>query len=63
MPANPLGLALRNRHAGHHTLVWARPAVRRGWPLERVSGVRECVEVPMETADENRCRRASAFLS
>ena len=25
MPANPLGLALRNRHAGHHTLVWARP--------------------------------------
>jgi len=22
MPANPLGLALRNRHAGHHTLVW-----------------------------------------
>src|ERR1039457_6629274 len=25
MPVNPLGLALRNRHAGHHTLVWARP--------------------------------------
>ena len=25
MPANPLGLALRNRHAGQHTLVWARP--------------------------------------
>jgi hypothetical protein len=25
MPANPLGLALRNRRAGHHTLVWARP--------------------------------------
>lgn len=25
MPANPLGLALRNRHAGEHTLVWARP--------------------------------------
>jgi Raf kinase inhibitor-like YbhB/YbcL family protein len=25
MPANPVGLALRNRHAGHHTLVWARP--------------------------------------
>ena len=25
MIANPLGLALRNRHAGHHTLVWARP--------------------------------------
>jgi Raf kinase inhibitor-like YbhB/YbcL family protein len=24
MPANPLGLALRNRRAGHHTLVWAR---------------------------------------
>jgi hypothetical protein len=23
MPANPLGLALRNRRAGHHTLVWA----------------------------------------
>lgn len=22
---NPLGRALRNRHAGHHTLVWARP--------------------------------------
>ncbi|WP_432840975.1 YbhB/YbcL family Raf kinase inhibitor-like protein [Dactylosporangium sp. CA-092794] len=25
MPANPLGRALRNRRAGHHTLVWARP--------------------------------------
>lgn len=24
MPANPLGRALRNRRAGHHTLVWAR---------------------------------------
>ncbi|WP_067680596.1 YbhB/YbcL family Raf kinase inhibitor-like protein [Nocardia miyunensis] len=25
MPPNPLGIALRNRRAGHHTLVWARP--------------------------------------
>ena len=25
MPANPLGVALRGRRAGHHTLVWARP--------------------------------------
>ena len=25
MPANPLGVVLRNRRAGHHTLVWARP--------------------------------------
>lgn len=25
MPANPLGVALRNRRAGHHTLAWARP--------------------------------------
>ena len=25
MPANPLGVALRKRRAGHHTLVWARP--------------------------------------
>jgi Raf kinase inhibitor-like YbhB/YbcL family protein len=25
MPANPLGVALRHRRAGHHTLVWARP--------------------------------------
>jgi phosphatidylethanolamine-binding protein (PEBP) family uncharacterized protein len=25
MPANPLGVALRNRRADHHTLVWARP--------------------------------------
>lgn len=24
MPANPLGVALRNRRAGHDTLVWAR---------------------------------------
>jgi Raf kinase inhibitor-like YbhB/YbcL family protein len=24
MPANPLGVALRSRRAGHHTLVWAR---------------------------------------
>src|ERR1700677_1041367 len=24
MPANIIGLALRNRRAGHHTLVWAR---------------------------------------
>ena len=22
---NPIGRALRNRRAGHHTLVWARP--------------------------------------
>lgn len=28
MPANPLGHALRNRRAGHHTLVWARPELR-----------------------------------
>ena len=25
MPANPLGVALRNRRAGHHTLIWAHP--------------------------------------
>jgi hypothetical protein len=25
MPANPIGLALRNRRAGQDTLVWARP--------------------------------------
>ena len=25
MPANPLGVLLRNRRAGQHTLVWARP--------------------------------------
>jgi Raf kinase inhibitor-like YbhB/YbcL family protein len=25
---NPLGRALRNRRAGHHTLVWARPDVQ-----------------------------------
>ena len=25
MPANPIGVLLRNRRAGHHTLVWARP--------------------------------------
>ncbi|MDA8275902.1 MAG: YbhB/YbcL family Raf kinase inhibitor-like protein [Actinomycetota bacterium] len=24
MPASPIGFALRNRHAGQHTLVWAR---------------------------------------
>jgi hypothetical protein len=24
MPANPLGVALRSRRAGHHTLAWAR---------------------------------------
>jgi len=28
MPANPLGLALRNRRVGHRTLVWARADVR-----------------------------------
>ena len=28
MPANPLGAALRNRRAGHHTLVWARPELQ-----------------------------------
>lgn len=27
MPANPLGLLLRNRRAGQHTLVWADPAL------------------------------------
>ena len=24
MPVNPIGLALRSRRAGQHTLVWAR---------------------------------------
>ncbi len=28
MPTNPIGLALRGRHAGHHTLVWARPELQ-----------------------------------
>ena len=28
MPANPLGVALRNRRAGQHTLAWARPDLR-----------------------------------
>ena len=28
MPANPIGLALRGRRAGHHTLVWARTDVQ-----------------------------------
>jgi Raf kinase inhibitor-like YbhB/YbcL family protein len=28
MPANPLGRALRNKRAGHHTLVWARPELQ-----------------------------------
>ncbi|MCJ1712898.1 YbhB/YbcL family Raf kinase inhibitor-like protein [Microbacterium sp. M1A1_1b] len=28
MPANPLGLLLRNRRAGQHTLAWANPALQ-----------------------------------
>jgi len=28
MPANPLGLMLRNRHVGQHTLVWARAGLQ-----------------------------------
>ena len=28
MPANPLGVALRNRRAGQHTLVWAQPGLQ-----------------------------------
>ena len=28
MPANPLGIALRNRRAGRHTLAWADDALR-----------------------------------
>jgi Raf kinase inhibitor-like YbhB/YbcL family protein len=28
MPANPLGVALRNRRAGQHTLVWANPELQ-----------------------------------
>src|SRR5215475_2084987 len=28
MPANPLGVALRNRRAGHDALVWARPVLQ-----------------------------------
>jgi Raf kinase inhibitor-like YbhB/YbcL family protein len=28
MPANPLGVALRGRRAGQHTLAWARPDLR-----------------------------------
>jgi Raf kinase inhibitor-like YbhB/YbcL family protein len=28
VPANPLGVVLRNRRAGQHTLVWARPELQ-----------------------------------
>ena len=28
MPANPIGVALRGRRVGHHTLVWARTIYR-----------------------------------
>lgn len=28
MPPNPIGRALRNRRAGHDTLVWARPGMK-----------------------------------
>ena len=28
MPRNPIGYALRNRHAGQHKLVWARPELQ-----------------------------------
>lgn len=28
MPANPIGVALRNRRAGHDALAWARPELR-----------------------------------
>jgi len=28
MPANPIGVALRSRRAGQHTLVWARPDLK-----------------------------------
>lgn len=28
MPANPIGLLLRNRRAGHSTLAWARPGLQ-----------------------------------
>jgi len=28
MPANPIGLALRNRRVGHDRLVWARPGMQ-----------------------------------
>lgn len=28
MPVNPIGVLLRNRRAGHHTLVWARPELQ-----------------------------------
>ena len=28
MPANPLGVLLRGRRAGQHTLVWARPSLQ-----------------------------------
>ena len=28
MPANPIGVALRGRRVGHHTLVWARPGLQ-----------------------------------
>jgi Raf kinase inhibitor-like YbhB/YbcL family protein len=28
MPANPLGLLLRSRRAGHHTLAWANPELQ-----------------------------------
>jgi hypothetical protein len=33
MPANPLGVALRNRRAGHDTLVWARPDLAASYEI------------------------------
>ncbi len=37
MPANPLGLLLRNRRAGRHTLVWARDDLEASEAFELTS--------------------------
>jgi Raf kinase inhibitor-like YbhB/YbcL family protein len=37
MPRNPIGYALRNRRAGQHTLVWARPELQAPESFELTS--------------------------
>jgi Raf kinase inhibitor-like YbhB/YbcL family protein len=55
MPANPIGLLLRNRRAGHHTLVWARPDLQAPESLTLTSPAFEH-ETPIPEKHKGRLR-------
>jgi Raf kinase inhibitor-like YbhB/YbcL family protein len=58
VPANPLGVALRSRRAGQHTLVWARPDLQAPENFTLTSPVFEH-EAPIPEKYRGRLRGAN----